>query len=268
MADCSFPANSLEQQTCLAAEAMRTAAAAMESQSGQGASAEGLARLLEALGAVLLPAAVLVLVWRLWPYLVAVLKSRGFTVRMGGAELSVQNATTQFEKQLKDSADKIVRLERQVSQVLEGRAAPKAQSAREAERTTPAGRARPAGVLWVDDHPENNSFLVAALRDRGIRVETARSTEEAMQLLGTGPDAFGVVISDLGRTEAGVSRPMAGRDLAQQLRSAEIDVPMLVFASVRALRRREELQAAGVKAVTTSGTDLLRFVEEHIAVAG
>lgn len=259
MTECSFPPDSLEQQTCLAAEAMRAAAAAMDQKAP--ASAQDIAVLIEALGAVLLPMAAVVLVWRLWPYLAGLLKSRDFTVKMGGAELSVQNATSQFEAQLKDSAEKIVRLERQVAQLL----GPEAQmrAAAGPERPAAGKGARAPSVLWVDDHPENNAFLIATLRDRGIRVETARSTDEAMARLGQAPTGFDVVISDLGRKEDGAHRPMAGRDLAQRLREAAVDLPMLVFASARAMGRRDELLAAGVSEVTTSGTDLLRFVEEN-----
>lgn len=246
---------------------MRHAANALEAGAAPAAKMKDIATLLEALGTLLLPLAALVLVWRLWPYLAGVLGSRDFTVKMGGAELSVQNATTQFEQQLKDSTEKIVRLERQMTKLLGPGAAESVQLAQNAAPDTANKRVRPPAVLWVDDYPENNTFLIATLRDRGVRVETVRSTDEAMQVIGRAPDGFDVVISDLGRKEDGKNKPMAGRELALRLRADGHGIPMIVFATARALAREDELRASGVNAVTTSGTDLLRFVQENSSTA-
>lgn len=36
-------------------------------------------------------------------------------------------------------------------------------------------------ILWVDDQPKNNSFLVALLEDRGVKVDVALSTNEGIE---------------------------------------------------------------------------------------
>jgi len=40
-----------------------------------------------------------------------------------------------------------------------------------------------ARILWVDDHPENNTPIVELLRLYGAAVETPRSNHEALALL-------------------------------------------------------------------------------------
>jgi CheY-like chemotaxis protein len=54
-----------------------------------------------------------------------------------------------------------------------------------------------AQVLWVDDHPENNSWERRALRGLGARLDIALSNEEARYRLKRGD--YDLVLSDLGR---------------------------------------------------------------------
>jgi CheY-like chemotaxis protein len=56
---------------------------------------------------------------------------------------------------------------------------------------------RGARILWVDDHPENNTDEAAILTAFGVRLQFASTTQEALNLLQGG--RFDVVISDLER---------------------------------------------------------------------
>jgi CheY-like chemotaxis protein len=54
-----------------------------------------------------------------------------------------------------------------------------------------------AGVLWVDDNPENNAYEMKLLRSLGIRIDVAESTSQALQFLGE--TKYDAVISDMAR---------------------------------------------------------------------
>lgn len=74
------------------------------------------------------------------------------------------------------------------------------------------GRSR---VLWVDDHPENNTAIIELLRYFGSVVETPRSNLDALALLST--TRFDVVISDVARDNEGPNSQLKGVELAQHV---------------------------------------------------
>lgn len=105
-----------------------------------------------------------------------------------------------------------------------------------------------ARILWVDDHPENNSSLVSALTSLGIQVDLALSTEEALRRIERG--GYALVITDLGRREDDVENEMAGRDLIVAIRERELAIPVFVYAGSRAVLHRDELLESGATLVT------------------
>ena len=70
-----------------------------------------------------------------------------------------------------------------------------------------------ARVLWVDDHPENNSPLVELLREFGTVVDTPRSNAEALALLSG--SRYDVVISDVARDNEGEDSDLKGVEFAR-----------------------------------------------------
>ncbi len=83
-------------------------------------------------------------------------------------------------------------------------------------------------ILWVDDHPENNTALERLLQARGCEITVVRTTEEALRKLKTG--GFRAVISDMGRS----GNPRAGLELLEQIRERGLRVPSVVYTSVNA----------------------------------
>lgn len=130
------------------------------------------------------------------------------------------------------------------------RAAKNAVTARKA-----VGRGSLAPVLWVDDSPQNNTALIASMRSLDIEVELARSTTEGLAAFNR--RSFGVVISDLGREEPAGYNDSAGLDLIKAVRAKDPDVPILVFATHRAVSRQDELRREGATLVTTRASVLL-----------
>ena len=120
-----------------------------------------------------------------------------------------------------------------------------------------------ASVLWVDDFPSNNAFLIQGFEEEGIRVRKELSTKSGLFALAN--ERFNAIITDLGRKEDGTDNPFAGLDFIEAVRSSGCPTPILVFAGRRGLENRERLLSAGATEVTASPVEVFRFVHEHLA---
>ncbi|WP_066636321.1 response regulator [Serinicoccus hydrothermalis] len=78
-------------------------------------------------------------------------------------------------------------------------------------------------VLWVDDQPENNRVERTYLRDLGVNVAVAASTDQTYALMGAVDPT--VLITDLARPES----PTAGRDMALALAGERPDLPVIGY---------------------------------------
>jgi CheY-like chemotaxis protein len=81
-------------------------------------------------------------------------------------------------------------------------------------------------LLWVDDHPENNLNERRMFRQLKVDIDTARSTEEAMAMLGK--SRYDLVISDMARGED----PAAGLSFLEKLRSDGKALPVIFYVGV------------------------------------
>jgi CheY-like chemotaxis protein len=234
-----------------------------EEEGGQRMTA---ARIIEAIGSLLWPLLVAVLLIRILPHVPGVvadlrrsLRTRAFTVKVAGVELTVEEATEQLRRQVTDLQTHMA------AQLAEGdgrdRAGPPpppspGSAAGVGEAAGPSGPGRPT-LLWVDDHPDGNALELAKLRDDGIEVLLARSTAEALDVLSLRRGVHAVV-TDLGRTEDGEFRTHAGLALLRQLKEAEHDQPVLVYTeAARAELYRQDALDAGAALVTASPVELL-----------
>jgi CheY-like chemotaxis protein len=174
----------------------------------------------------------------------------GLTIKIAGMEVSVADATKRVGEQLADLEKKVAQLAS--SQVPGPVPEPKEpqQEVDESDRLT---------VLWVDDVPSNNAFLIDKMMKEGIDVDLSVTTEDAMNKIRT--KKYNLVISDFGRREVGVSIAHAGLRLTEQIRREGWSMPVLIFAGARGLSNRDKLLAAGATEVTASSGDLLRFVD-------
>jgi CheY-like chemotaxis protein len=78
-------------------------------------------------------------------------------------------------------------------------------------------------VLWVDDHPEYNQYIIRLLRQVGMRVDLAHDTDEALVALRR--SEYDIVLSDIRRGDdfdAGLRMP-------QTFREHHITVPVVIF---------------------------------------
>jgi CheY-like chemotaxis protein len=164
---------------------------------------------------------------------------RKFTIKVAGNELTMEEASEQQRAILSDLQVKISELEKRFVEV------PNPMP----QLPTPAS---PKRILWVDDNPKNNSYFVASLEERGVRVDTALSTEEGLAKFRR--LSYDLVISDMGRPEG----DRAGIELAKRIRSLNRKMPIYIFCGTWAARNlRDEALAAGVTEISSSGTTLL-----------
>lgn len=233
------------------------------------------ARIIEAIGSLLWPLLVAVLVWRLVPLLPGLvadlrqaLRTRAFSVRIGAAELTVEEATELLRRQVTDLQRQV---ESQVAAPAPAPAAPRPPSTAGAAAPDQAAAQAPWGarplVLWVDDRPDGNAFEMARLRDDGVELLQARSTDEALDVLAL-RRGVQAVITDLGRTEGGEYRPHAGLALLRRLREDELEQPVLVYTSRRGVEReRADALAAGAAVVTASPIELFTTLRSTLGTA-
>jgi CheY-like chemotaxis protein len=239
------------------------------------------ARIIEAIGSLLWPLLVAVVLIRVVPHIPGVvadlrkaMRTRAFTVKVGGVELSVEDATEQLRRQVADlQTHMAAQLAEQAERAGPGPPAapgapapPGAPAGTEAEAApAPAADQGRATVLWVDDDPDANALELAKLRDDGLEVLLARSTAEAMDVLSLRRGVLAIV-TDLGRAEDGEFRSHAGLALLRQLREAEQDQPVLVYTSPRRVELdRQDALDAGAVAVTSSPTELFAALRRVLA---
>jgi CheY-like chemotaxis protein len=228
------------------------------------------ARVIEAIGSLLWPLLVAVLLIRVVPHIPGVVadlrkavRTRAFTVRVGGVELTVEDATEQLRRQVTDLQNHMAVLLAERGEV--GAAAPPPAPAGVAEPAGPAPDQGRATVLWVDDDPDANALELAKLRDDGVEVLLARSTAEAMDVLSL-RRGVRAVVTDLGRAEDGEFRSHAGLALLRQLDEAEQDQPVLVYSSPRRVELdRQDALDAGAAVVTSSPVELLAALRGLLA---
>jgi CheY-like chemotaxis protein len=97
-----------------------------------------------------------------------------------------------------------------------------------------------AKVLWVDDHPENNTNEKRTLEDFGVQVDQVRSTAEAMnRLLGR---SFDLILSDMDRD----GRSDAGMELLCTLRSSDCPIPLVFYVGEVDPNRGVPVGASGI----------------------
>ena len=208
---------------------------------------ESTAKLLSAVASLAWPLIFAAIVYSLFgpiKGLVESARTRKFSINVAGNQLSMEEASEQQRALMSDVQLKIAELQKQVGDGAMAMAAPLAETVR-------SGRQ----ILWVDDQPRNNSFLMETLASRGFRIDTALSTDAALERVKAA--SYDVIISDMGRPEG----DRAGIDLARKLKAMGVAAPIYIFCGQQgAASLRQEALHAGVTDITSSATTLLSLL--------
>ncbi len=214
---------------------------------------EAVAGILVALSGFAWPIAAVTVALLFRRFIAKLLSREIVSVKIAGMELSVAEAAKQTGTTLTDLIERMADLEDRTS----------GDTSKEPQVDLPHEKhsSKYLSVLWVDDFPSNNAFLIEKFERDSFRVRKELSTRAGLAALRQEP--FDVIISDLGRREDGVENPLAGLDFVKEVRASGILVPILIFAGQRGLENRDRLIEAGANEVTASPVDVFRFVTER-----
>lgn len=194
------------------------------------------------------------LLWRLYPLIKEIARSRAFTLKVAGMEISAQQASEQLQDQIDDLRTKLS----EIRTSLNSRDVPRPQA-------TPSPGRR---ILWVDDVPANNAYAIAQLTARGLEVLQALSTAEAMRHLSPATPGVAAVISDMGREEGGTYKPDAGLELLKAMRQDGYMQPFIICTTGRAAAHYNAIvRAAGGAGATNSFVEIFDFIQAATGAA-
>lgn len=209
---------------------------------------EALSKLIASCALLLWPIVFAVLLYKLFGPIRALVESargRKFSIKVAGNELSMEEASEQQRLVLSDLQSKLAELEKRLGEQPRALKAPVPVLPLRSSRR----------ILWVDDKPRHNSYLISTLKDRGVTVDTVQSTTEALEHLRLG--GYDIVISDMARPEG----DRAGIALIHAVRGLGLSVPVYLYCSAWAEQHlRSEAMEAGAAGITASGTTLLSLL--------
>jgi CheY-like chemotaxis protein len=218
----------------------------------------------KALAAILWPVLAIIIFISAKSRIYAFLSRDNVSIKVAGMEISVADAAKSLGTSVSDLQKRLAELEVRVGRPAgENEIGPSSKSPvgdvswRE-KATDTLSTSQQFSILWVDDYPSNNAFLVDQFQKEGIEIKLALTTDEGVKDFNNGD--FDMIITDLGRRENGKENPFAGLDLIRQVRAQDMDVPILVFAGSRGLQNRGKLLKAGATEVSQSAVDVQSFV--------
>lgn len=180
------------------------------------------------------------------------------TVIVAGEALTIAEASEQSRIFLGDLQDQILNLQKATPAAVAG-----AENIIEEGPENRAVAAPVRSILWVDDNPKNNSFVVERLTKLGITVTPVLSTSEALTQLRA--RSFDRIVSDMGRLETPGFNPKAGIDLLKAVHDLGIQTPFAFYCSAQAIAKYgQEALNLGAAEVTSSSTSLLQALKVEV----
>jgi CheY-like chemotaxis protein len=246
----------------------------------QGASAGGVAQLLSAISQLLWPVVALVLAYWLLPELKQIFRrvseSKNMKVKWGDKELSIQEAADNIQKVVGSLMDAEVPRAPTLSSApptapvpppaAAAPGAPRPEAVVPPESQLAAARLAAFSlrrVLWVDDKPNHVALEIARLKDWGVRIDEARSTEDALELFE--PHKYSLVITDMVRSE-GTRTAVAGINLLKELKTIDPTVVVIAYCGASSARQYgAAFLRYGGTSVTSSPVELFEQLNQYLA---
>ena len=252
---------------------------------------EGTSALIDSIATILWPLIVIAILFIFRKSVEALINSargRKFTFKVGEMELSMDEFSKQQGDMIKDLQARVNELQRKIeikSAMLNEAPAREMQKAEELsfeDRRVDIRRAEDAvkmasesdaesvtldidddisDILWVDDNPKNNAFLIDSLSHQGIKVSTAKDTKEALKRFEHG--SFDCVISDSCRHDGKeMENCQAGFELASQIRERDDEVRIYIYTDKVDAKMKMKAHKVGANAITASPSELLKLLSD------
>lgn len=221
---------------------------------------DNISKLIQSISSLLWPIIGFIILWNLRESLKSIIdsaKGRKFTVKIGGQELTMDQASEIQANEITELRNQIIAIQQslEANQKVVSSGTPLSSN-----KVIPTGLRR---ILWVDDKPKNNSYLISALNSSGYTVDLARTTEEGLRM--TARNSYGLIISDMGRDENGAYVLEAGLELLKKLRATNIQTPYVVYTTPNGVRNyNDQIKALGGLSAISSSTALYSLIQKYI----
>lgn len=214
---------------------------------------ENIGDLLKGLSSLAWPVIIIIILLKFSSAISRVVESarlRKFTIKVGGNELTMEEASKLQINQINDLRNQVLEIQKKLKETKSGE---EIQEVLDEDKVIKEEKV--SSILWVDDRPKNNSYEMAQLKELGIDVQTALSTSEALAMFDR--NKYDRVISDMGRQEDDRYNSTAGIDLVSEIRKIDQDIPVVIYCSQRgADRYRTKALGEGATEITGSTTVL------------
>ncbi|MGD9143621.1 MAG: response regulator [Dehalococcoidia bacterium] len=225
-----------------------------------------MAEILEGVAAVLWPIIaigfIVVLLVFFKPAIAAIIesaKSRKFTLKVGGQELTMEEADKLQREVITDIQSKLAELRSKIS----GDTLPESGGVTAISSGTDI---EDISLLWVDDKPRNNSYFVQQLCDMGLTVDLSLSTADGLRKFSR--KSYDFVISDMGRKEDNTFNDTAGLDLLKKVREANPSVPFVIFTTSRNVQKyTTDVKELKGSLIVSSWSDVFNVLMKELVVS-
>lgn len=240
---------------------------------------ENLSQLIDSTATILWPIIVIFILLSFRKNIQALIKSgesRKFSVKIGDMEVSMDELSKQQGDMIKDLQARINSMQKEMELIKQPAATTESQP--DASIAGPGEADAGAmsfgigvdtdpfdddisSILWVDDKPVNNAFLIDSLKYQGVEVTTAPSTQEGLEHFSRG--SFDCIITDLSRNEGGlVANKQAGFELIRAIRKQNEGIPIYIYTAKIDERLRQKAEEVGATGLTTSPSELLQMLSD------
>lgn len=116
-------------------------------------------------------------------------------------------------------------------------------------------------ILWVDDYPINNESVVNLFEDKNIQFDIALTTKQGLELYKN--ELYDLIITDMGRGD----ESDAGLSLLKELKLLRCQIPIIVYASRRAIERYgDESLRLGAYKVTNGIGNIISVISDILEI--
>jgi CheY-like chemotaxis protein len=238
---------------------------------------ENLSLLIDSLATIMWPTIVIIILFSFRKNIQDLIKSgesRKFSVRIGDMEVSMDELSKQQGEMIKDLQARIKTMQKEIDTIKESTAKAAGPSDLMAEEVAMVDAGATAfgigvdtdpfdddisSILWVDDKPVNNAFLIDSLKYQGVDVTNALTTQEGLDHFNRG--SFDCIITDLSRKEGGlVTNKQAGFELIRAIRDENDEIPIYIYTAKVDVKLKQKSEEVGATGVTSSPSELLQML--------